>query len=300
MIGLLTKSSEVELITMVRRVVTKSAPDVAFEVVNIERRRDADSLNSRDFLADVLNLDACILDCDVGSLVSYAAELGSLAAGLVSQFGQRSRRDATISDLDRRVLLITREPREHSDMARYFGDFYTLISLADVSKVEAEKAIANWLRDTLDRSTPKIFISYRSAQRVFAKKIAASLQRRGGAVWFDEIHIAPGDSIPDAINRGLGWCTHMVLLVDETFFDSEWTQAEYESVLYQRLSGGRVARYSRSPLSQRAIIPLYLVDPSSSKMPPMLARIRGIDCRVKSFRSVVNQLWNSVTTVGPR
>ena len=117
-------------------------------------------------------------------------------------------------------------------------------------------------------------------------------------MWFDEWNIMPGDSIPESINRGLGWCTHLVLVVDDGFFDSRWATAEVEAVLYRHLSGR--LRYANT-WNNRALIPLFLVDPKAEAMPPLLSRIRGIDCRdSRNYSGCMQRLWVAITTVGPR
>jgi hypothetical protein len=294
MIGLFTDPIDTQFIDFVRGATSKAAPDEEFRIFDIAKRPDSRALEAREWLNVILGLRACIIDADQMPAVAYAAEFGSLAAGMSYGIGEWGRDREAVSALDRRILLVTRTPKEdHADLY-YFGNYYSILFLAEDEVATHFKAITDWTRDVLDRSTPKVFVSYRSSQRDFARKVSESLRRRGAFVWFDEISIRPGDSIPAVINRGLGWCTHLILLVDETFFDSEWTKAEYESILYRQLSG----RSDRG--APRAVIPLFLVDPTSDELPPMLRRIRGIDCRNTHLRIVMNRLWNAVISVGPR
>ncbi len=297
-IGFLANPSDEDVIGIVRRAAMLAAPEVEFRVANLESRPDSRALESREFLSEISSMDACVIDGDIMNIIAYSAELGSLAGGMVHFAGRWGRDEQAISDLDRRVSLLTRKSRAKSPLFRYFGDYYTIFSLRDIPASEQVTVISQWFRDTLNHSAPKIFVSYRSARKEYATAIANSLRRRGGIVWFDEISIQPGDSIPEAINRGLGWCTHMVLIVDETFFDSEWTKAEYESVLYRHLSGRH--RGPWGPTAERAIIPLFLVDPTEPSMPPMLQRIRGIDCRQRDIDSVADLLWGAISVVGPK
>jgi hypothetical protein len=320
MIGFFTNPADSEVIRIVRSAATRVAPNIEFQLLNLERQRASEALESRELSKLIINMEACIIDGDVLDLYGYFAELGSLAGtidwlrGYNPGYLEQNYRWA-IRDVDRRVAILTRKSRTESDrtesdrtesdrtesdrgadLFQFFGDYYTIFSLRDIPAAEHITSLADWLRETLNHSMPRVFISYRSPQRAYATKIADSLRRRGAAVWFDEKSIQPGASIPESINRGLGWCTHMVLIVDETFFESGWTKAEYESVLYRHLS--RSTR--RTDMAEYAIIPLFLVDPGAGNMPPMLQRIRGIDCRQKSTRSVMHQLWNAISTVGPR
>jgi TIR domain len=298
MIGFFANPENSETIEIVREAAKQAAPDTSFRVFDLVCRSDSMALQSREFLGEIVGLDACVIDGDAMSIVAMAAELGSLAGGMAYLAGQRDYDQQKINDLDRRVSLLTRESSVESMIFHYFGNYYTVFALQDMPASDYVPVIAGWFRDTISRSAPRVFVSYRSTQKQYATKVADSLRRRGAAVWFDEISVRPGDSISGAINRGLGWCTHLVLIVDETFFDSSWTKAEYESVLYRHLSGG-LGRYGND-MTERAVIPLFLVDPSSTDMPPLLQRIRGIDCRQKGIRSVMNQLWNAISTIGPR
>ena len=166
------------------------------------------------------------------------------------------------SPLDSRILLVTRSPEEDEEVKDYFHDFYTRISIADGIDSNKVDQLALWIKEALATSLPKVFISYRSAQKKFAASVAQSLKERGAFVWFDEWDIMPGDSIPEAINRGLGWCTHLVLIVDDTFFESKWTTAEVEAVLYRHLSGPRHLT-NKPTWNDRSVIPLFLVDPDA-------------------------------------
>jgi hypothetical protein len=202
------------------------------------------------------------------------------------------------SPLDSRILLVTRSSEEDKQVKDHFEDFYTRISIADGIDSNKVDQLALWIKEILATSLPKVFISHRSAQKKFAASVAQSLKERGAFVWFDEWDIMPGDSIPEAINRGLGWCTHLVLIVDDTFFESKWATAEVEAVLYRHLSGPR--RHGKT-WNDRSVIPLFLVDPDAESMPPLLSRIRGIDCRDSStIPDAMQRLWIAITAVGPR
>lgn len=91
-----------------------------------------------------------------------------------------------------------------------FGVYYTTISIEHGFTSANSEHLAAWLRETIATAAPRIFVSYRSTQSTLAQTIAEGLRQRGAAVWFDLWDIQPGDSIPKEINRGLGWCTHLV------------------------------------------------------------------------------------------
>lgn len=290
MIGLFTHSRHSEIVDFVKSVTTSSFPGVELKVVDLGQ--GAGPFAYRSYARDIASMDACVIDADVGAMMEYALEFGSLAIGMQYFIGDGWGGDERlIGDLDRRILLLTRKSREDHELVFEYFDRYPILSLRDTPQSDQAGVLARWLKDTIASGLAKVFVSYRSGQREFATRVARSLRRRGAVVWFDEMSIVPGDSIPEKINRGLGWCTHLVLIVDEQFFSSEWTRAEYEAVLYRRLSG----RMRRT--ANRAIIPLYLVNPAAAALPPMLQNIRGIDCRDLKFSSAMSQLWNAISRV---
>ena len=294
MIGIFTNLENKELISWVIRAGKRvGIPAKEFKVIQLDR----EGILAREHGKEIRAMDACIVDIDVRDPFYYAMEVGSLGEGVEYTLHRLSYDPKGRTNLDFRLLLVTKRKIDSHEVLRHIGESYSSVSLADGVTEELTEDLATWLKDTLDRSQPKIFISYRSRRRNDARSLAESLKRKGASIWFDEWSIMPGDSIPEAINRGLDWCTHLVLIVDSTFFESRWSKAEYESVLYRHLSD---RHYFRRQPDYRPLIPLFMVDPASSKMPPMLARIRGIDCRKKNWEEVATQLWNAITTIGPR
>jgi hypothetical protein len=61
----------------------------------------------------------------------------------------------------------------------------------------------------------KIFISYASADKEWAREFAKSLAGAGANVWFDEFVIKPGDSIAESVEKGLRGSNTVVLLVND-------------------------------------------------------------------------------------
>lgn len=309
MIGVFTDPEDKEFVDWVRLAASSAgAADDGLRFIKVEQH----GIRAREYGVLIREMAACIIDVRHKGLLEISARIGSLAAGMQYVFGG----DETIgevdwpispwrSPLDSRIMLVTRSPEEDKEVKQYF-DFYTRISIADGIDSNKADQLALWIRETLATSLPKVFISHRSAQKELATSVALYLKERGAFVWFDEWDIMPGDSIPGAINRGLGWCTHLVLIVDDTFFESKWATAEVEAVLYRHLSGrhpqGSRLRRHRDPLDEnRAVIPLFLVDPDADLMPPLLSRIRGIDCRDSlTIPDALQRLWTAITAVGPR
>ena len=293
LIAVFANPEDTELVDWVRLAASRAGVgDNALLFIEVKQQ----GIRARGYGALIRRIAASIIDVRHKGLFGMSARLGSLAAEVERELHDEDWDGPWRSPLDSRILLVTRSSEEDEEVKHYFDDFYTRISIADGIDSNKGDQLALWIKETLATSLPKVFISHRSAQKKFAASVAQSLKERGAFVWFDEWDIMPGDSIPEAINRGLGWCTHLVLIVDDTFFESKWATAEVEAVLYRHLSGPR-----RKTWNDRSVIPLFLVDPDAESMPPLLSRIRGIDCRDSStIPDAMQRLWIAITAVGPR
>jgi hypothetical protein len=295
MILIFTKPDDKEIISLAQNAISiANLTSVETKIIPLE---GSNFLDVSSYAKEIVDAEACIIDIDQMKPLAYAAELGSVGDGLL----WRMRRDIDINSiqLDSRLMMITRNSLEESELVLYFKDFYSSISLKNGVTSELINGLAKWIKDTIELSKPKVFISYRSSNAEYSRKIVESLSLKGALVWFDEFKVLPGDSIPEAINRGISWSTHMILIIDESFFDSKWTKAEMDTAIYRQLTGGDEYRFRGAPI-QRPLIPLFLVDPSLKIMPPLLQRIRGLDCRNRSIQEIIDILWLSIITIGPR
>ncbi|MGV9246241.1 toll/interleukin-1 receptor domain-containing protein [Streptomyces sp. NPDC003710] len=109
---------------------------------------------------------------------------------------------------------------------------------------------------------PKVFISYRTADRHLALKLHAELEARGHDPWLDDKMIPPGDSIVQSVDRGLKDARYVILCLSAGG-SSEWTDREWMSTLARQLSGLDVK-----------LLPVLL---SGGALPSILADIRYVD-----------------------
>ena len=86
-------------------------------------------------------------------------------------------------------------------------------------------------------ASPRAFLSYTSADRALAGKIAADLQENGIETWWDGWEIGAGDSIVAKINEGLSGCTHFIVLLTPDSIDKPWVQTEMDAGFVRRVSG---------------------------------------------------------------
>lgn len=78
---------------------------------------------------------------------------------------------------------------------------------------------------------PKVFISYSTEDRVFARRVVEFLKENGVNAWLAGIENRPGDSWVKGITEALKEATHMVVLLSEASLKSKWVDHELNSIL---------------------------------------------------------------------
>jgi TIR domain len=112
-----------------------------------------------------------------------------------------------------------------------------------------------------------VFISFATEDRVeLAMPLATALSDRGLKVWFDEFELKPGDSIREAIDRGLAHSRLGIVVLSRAFFEKQWTQLELGALLNIKVSRG-----NRVVPIWHGINHEFLIDKS-----PMLADLKAI------------------------
>lgn len=110
-----------------------------------------------------------------------------------------------------------------------------------------------------------VYLSYNSADKRQARRVAERLREVGLRVWFDEWIVQPGDDIFLAIERGLDESRTLILCMSPNALDSGWVALERNTALF------------RDPTNEgRRFVPLLLAD---CKLPDVLRRYRYIDLR---------------------
>jgi tetratricopeptide (TPR) repeat protein len=83
-----------------------------------------------------------------------------------------------------------------------------------------------------------VFLSYRSADRAVVEEFAEGLRRDGVDAWFDHWEIAPGDDIVAKMDQGIDGCTAGLIFVSHAWFDGQWVQDEYTSLVLRKVQDG--------------------------------------------------------------
>lgn len=84
------------------------------------------------------------------------------------------------------------------------------------------------------------FICHASADKErYARPLAELLRRAGMTCWIDEAEILPGDSITQAIDRGLVEARYVIVLISRAFLSpGEWRYYELRTALAQQINSG--------------------------------------------------------------
>jgi hypothetical protein len=67
---------------------------------------------------------------------------------------------------------------------------------------------------------PKIFVSYSHKEADWAKEFAQALSQRGLRVWIDQLAVKAGESIGEAVEKGLRESDVFVTLIDPSTLSS--------------------------------------------------------------------------------
>lgn len=103
-----------------------------------------------------------------------------------------------------------------------------------------------------------VFISHASEDKdAFVRPLAHALQEAGLKVWYDEFALKLGDSLREAIDRGLGASQYGLVVLSHRFFSKDWPQRELNGLfammkagerrilpIWHELSANEVQRYS--------------------------------------------------------
>ncbi len=138
--------------------------------------------------------------------------------------------------------------------------------------------------------TRDVFISHRSVDDAWVKRLRDRLELNSCKVWVDDLDTHAGASILGAINSGLERSRYVALVMTPEYFadDAEWTSAEWHAALFTDPDGRR----SR-------VIPLYVRN--CPHIPIILNHLNWIDFRDENnFKTACNQLLQALQGRQPR
>ncbi len=81
------------------------------------------------------------------------------------------------------------------------------------------------------RSDVSCFMSYSAKDAPFAERLHCDLTKRGVRCWFAPEHLRIGDRIMSTIERVIGNCDRILVILSESSIDSDWVEREVNEAL---------------------------------------------------------------------
>ncbi|WP_337017674.1 toll/interleukin-1 receptor domain-containing protein [Oceanobacillus massiliensis] len=85
-----------------------------------------------------------------------------------------------------------------------------------------------------------IFLSHNSKDKIFVRKLANDLRRKGYYVWVDEAEIKLGDSLIEKIREGIDKVQYIGVVLSENSIKSEWVKREVDIAINQEIAEKKV------------------------------------------------------------
>lgn len=83
-----------------------------------------------------------------------------------------------------------------------------------------------------------VFISHASEDKdAFVRSLADALRGENIEVWYDEFSLNVGDSLTQAISRGLAQSRYGIVVLSPSFFSKDWTEWELNGLVARQNSG---------------------------------------------------------------
>jgi hypothetical protein len=120
------------------------------------------------------------------------------------------------------------------------------------------------------------FISHNKAEKVWARQLAAALKQRNIKYFFDEESIGLGENVVKAIDNGLKYSKHIVLILSPDSVKSPWVELEWASSVY-----------ADADASARKIIPIVK---ARCDIPYILRRLNYLDAEALEIEVVADEL----------
>jgi hypothetical protein len=117
-----------------------------------------------------------------------------------------------------------------------------------------------------------VFICHASEDKeAVARPLAGALRDHNVDVWYDEFSLTVGDSLREAIDRGLTSCRYAIVIISPDFFTKPWANRELNGIVARETARG-----------ERLILPLWhnVGVEEVLKFSPPLADIRAVSSSI--------------------
>jgi TIR domain len=100
------------------------------------------------------------------------------------------------------------------------------------------RGVPRWLR-AVPPTDIRAFLSYSSADKEYARRLAHALDQEAIKVWLDERELRIGDSLWDSIGAGIDSSTYLLILISPRSVASPWVRRELNAALSLEIEAGR-------------------------------------------------------------
>ena len=128
-----------------------------------------------------------------------------------------------------------------------------------------------------------VFLSHNSAQKDWTRRLAHRLRQEGLSVFLDEDSIKLGEDIVAAIESGLRFSRHVLLVLSPQAIASTWVALEYSASLYKDPAA-----------ADRSLIPILRQD---CEIPLLLGRLKYLDARGDDLERHIEHLLGALERV---
>lgn len=84
-----------------------------------------------------------------------------------------------------------------------------------------------------------VFVCHATEDKAIVRPLAEALQRSGLSVWYDDFTLKLGESLREALDRGLRNSSFGVVVLSPAFFSKQWPQWELNALVTRQLSDRR-------------------------------------------------------------
>ncbi len=130
-----------------------------------------------------------------------------------------------------------------------------------------------------------LFLSHRSVNKPFVRRVADQLRRHKIHEWLDEREMIPSDSLPEEIELGLGKMTHFVLFWSKDCTNSQWVRWELDDAVRK---------------SKVNNLPILVVRLDDTPVPPVIDHLLRIEANEPEPEEVGAKLAETVDRLAKR
>lgn len=178
---------------------------------------------------------------------------------------------------------------KHTDIWEEIRELVSYAFDNDLEDNEVLSAIRRSLSNSISlkkTTQPRVFLSYSSVDKKIVREFAKGLEKHGISIWFDEMHLKPGDDWVRTIEKALDSSDFIAFFMSQNSMQKGFVQKELNLAFDRMMS---------MPVNQAFILPILLDKSVIPKMPPLLRDIQWLDATDNNIPSAIDRLIEAIT-----